>query len=174
MSTYACMHTVGDDSIWRRLATIQGFSPLHRRPLARPGLERGHILQGVSKQRWHVDVLARAEPSTPHHHRISRPCQESSRSCFLSSLFSSLSLWKKKLWSAKENRVIVSLNGCSIPQVYPDLKIPIKRREGFTTGKMLMVILVSCCSIASGVFLSSLIKQYFSWLRCLCECTPVT
>lgn len=41
----------------------------HRGPLARPGLERGHILQGMSKQKWHVDVLARdaALGSLPPH-----------------------------------------------------------------------------------------------------------
>lgn len=123
--THAC--TQWEAAFWRRLATIRGFSSLRRGPLARPGLERGHILQGVSKQRWHVDVLARAPFSAPYH-RISRPCQKGSRSCFLSPpfFFSFSSLSPEKQLSARENRIIVCFNGCSIPQVYPDLKIPIK------------------------------------------------
>lgn len=84
MSTQMHACTQWEAAFWRMLATIRGFSSLHCRPLARPGLERGHILQGVSKQRWHVDVLA---PLSAPYHRISHPCQKSNRSCFLSRLF---------------------------------------------------------------------------------------
>lgn len=85
--THACRQW--EAAFWHRLATIWGFFSLCRGPLAMPSLERGHILQGVSKQRWHVDVLALL--SAPYHH-ISRPCQQSSSGCFLSLLFSSLFL----------------------------------------------------------------------------------
>lgn len=87
---------------------------------------------------WHDAAL-----SAPHR-RIGRRCQKSSCACFLSLLlifFHSLFFKKKKKSLsllpppkpsifASENRVTVCFTGCSIPQVYPDLKIPIKWRAG--------------------------------------------
>lgn len=43
---------------------------------------------------------------------------------FFSSLF--LLFAPEKPLCARENRIVVCFNGCSIPEVYPDLKIPIK------------------------------------------------
>lgn len=170
---HAC--TQREAALWHRLATMRGFSSLRRGPLARPGLERGHILQGVSKQRWHVDVLARAPLSAPYH-RISRPCQKSSCGCFLSPLFSSLFLLfpPEKRLTARENRIIVCFNGCSIPQVYPDLKIPIKKRTGLTTGMMLMLIWVRSCFYCLKSSLCHLPLNSFSADWHLWKCIPVT
>ena len=63
--------------------------------------------------------------------------------------------------SARENRLIVCFNGCSIPQVYPDRKISTKQRTGLTTGMMLMVIWVRLLLWPAELSPSSSIKQLF-------------
>ena len=69
---------------------------------------------------------------------------------------------EKKQLSARENKIIVCFNGCSIPQVYPDLKIPIKWRTGLDNWNDAYVNLGTLLLLLpEEFFLSLLIKQFF-------------
>lgn len=144
--THSCMHTVVG-SLLAQVHHDPGFSSLHRRPLARPSLERGHILQGVSKQRWHVDVLARDATlgSLPPH---LTPLPEKQPRLFSFPSFFLLFFFSFPVNCSavpEKTESLFVFNGCSIPQVYPDLKIPTKWGAGLTTRMMLMLIWVCHC-----------------------------
>lgn len=143
----SCVRAHGGRLLWRRSRRyfLLLSPPSAVDPLPGQALERGHVLLGVSKQRWHVDVLARCSAlGSPPPHRTPLPEKQLRLFSFPSSNFFSFSLFffLKKILSlsllpppkrsvfASENRVTVCFTGCSIPQVYPDLKIPIKWRAG--------------------------------------------
>lgn len=92
------------------------FFSLHCGPFARPSLERGHILQGVSKQRWHVDVLAwDAALGSPPLYITALP--EKQLRLFYFPFFFFFSFLVKPCSVPEKTESLFVFNACSIPQV---------------------------------------------------------
>lgn len=98
------------------------------------------------------------------------PARKAAVVVFFPPLFSSLFLLPpcEMQPGARENRISVCFNGCSIPQVYPDLKIPVKWGASLTTGMMLMLIWVCYCFFCLRSSLCHLSLNSFStdWHVC--------
>lgn len=99
-------------------------------------------------------------PTTASH----APARKAATVVFVPLFFSSLFLLfpPKKQLSARENRIIVCFNGCSIPQVYPDLKIPIKVESRLDNWNDACVNLGTLLpALPEEFFLSLFIKPFF-------------
>lgn len=143
---HACIHMVGGSCLAQVHHNPGLCLPITADPL--PGQAWKEVtFSKVCLNRNDMWMCWHEMPLSALYHRISCSCQKSSRGCFLSPsfLFSFLLPPCEMQPGARENRISVCFNGCSIPQVYPDLKIPVKWGASLTTGMMLMLIWVCYC-----------------------------